>query len=303
MKNLSIKFLFTALLALCFTFFGGTVLGQDEEEELAQEEQADKVMQEQMEQVLEEEEQKKEEELDLPPIDESMYSDEPAPKKVESKKEPPPDLGPEPVLEPEPDLGPEPVFSSTESDALVQNAIIEGVQLSAEPGDKEDEKVVSCYFIFRDKPSSYFYEMKKREKKIIFEFNDTRASAAPVPSTAEPPITGFTVEQRKVDINKDVRGLKPEWHTQIRVIFKLDKIPDIRVSDEYNIISFSYKWTTDPSKEDQYVVKDPTKKIMFWSGAGLATAGVSTLVWYFLRPGPKGPEEISIDDLPDRPDK
>jgi hypothetical protein len=280
MKNVLIKYFFSVILALCFAFFGVTVQGQ--EEEPAQEQ---------------------EEELDLPPIDESMYSDEEETPPTEYKKEKVPDLGPEPELGPEPDFGSEPVFSSIENDALIQNAIIEGVQLSAEPGDKEDERVVSCYFIFRDKPSSYFYEMKTNEKRIIFEFNDTKASAAPIPSTAEPPITGFTVEQRKVDINKDVRGLKPEWHTQIRVVFKLDKIPDIHVNDEYNIISFSYKWTTNPEKEGQYVVKDPTKKILFWSGAGLATAGVSTLAWYLFKPKPPGVPEISIDDLPQRPDK
>jgi DNA gyrase subunit B len=37
------------------------------------------------------------------------------------------------------------------------------------------------------------YEVKIKEKKIIFEFNDTKTSGAPVETVAEPPITGFTV--------------------------------------------------------------------------------------------------------------
>jgi hypothetical protein len=243
--------------------------------------------------------------LDLPPIDESQFDGSTQNGGTEQKT-PPPDLGPEPDVETGQglDLGSEPAFSSSADDAPVQNAIIEGVQLSAEPGDKADEKVVSCYFIFRDKPSSYFYEVRAKEKKIIFEFNDTKASAAPVPSTAEPPITGFTVEQRKVDVNKDVRGLKPEWHTQIRVVFSVDYIPEIHVNDEYNIISFSYKWSTDPNKVNQYVVKDNTKKIMLVSTASVGGVGAGILTWYlFFRP--QHPPEGAIDttDLPSRPKK
>ena len=240
------------------------------------------------------------EDLDLPPLDESQFDQENA--TPDQPVTPPPDLGPEPVLGPEPDLGPEPEFSSSEGDAIVQNAIIEGVQISAEPGDKEDEKVISCYFIFRDKPSSYYYEVKMKEQKIIFEFNDTRASSAPVPSVAEPPITGFTIEQRKIDINKDVRGLKPEWHTQIRVVFNIDHIPVIHVNDEYNIISFSYKWTTNPEKIDQYIVKDNTKKIMLWSTASVGGVATGILGWYlFFRPKPEERGPIDINDLPERP--
>jgi hypothetical protein len=142
-----------------------------------------------------------------------------------------------------------------------------------------------------------------KEQKIIFEFNDTRASSAPVPSVAEPPITGFTIEQRKIDINKDVRGLKPEWHTQIRVVFSVDYIPVIHVNDEYNIISFSYKWTTNSEKIDQYIVKDNTKKIMLWSTASVGGVATGILGWYlFFRPKPEEQGEISTDDLPSRPD-
>jgi hypothetical protein len=236
------------------------------------------------------------EELDLPSLDESQFDQDNA--TPDQSTTPPPDLGPEP------DLGSEPEYSSFEGDAPVQNAIIEGVQLSAEPGDKEDEKVVTCYFIFRDKPSSYFYEVKMKEQRIIFEFNDTKASAAPVPSVAEAPITGFTIEQRKVDVNKDVRGLKPEYHTQIRVVFSLDQIPVIHVSDEYNIISFSYKWTTNYEKIEQYIVKDNTKKIMLWSTASVGGVGAGILGWYlFFKPQPQEQGPIPYDDLPDRPNK
>jgi hypothetical protein len=188
-----------------------------------------------------------------------------------------------------------------EGEENIPNAVIEGVQISSEPGDKPDEKVVSCYFIFKDKPSSYFYEVKLKEKKIIFEFNDTKSSEAQIPSAAEPPIKGFIVDQRKVDINKDVKGLKPEYHNQIRVVFSVSAVPDIHVNDEYNVISYSYKWTTDSSKLDKYILKPaPVGRYLTIAGGVAALGGGAA--WYFLKPKPAaGPTPIPIDDLPSHP--
>jgi len=36
--------------------------------------------------------------------------------------------------------------------AFVQNGGIEGIQFSSEPGKEPEEKVITCYFIFRDSP-------------------------------------------------------------------------------------------------------------------------------------------------------
>jgi hypothetical protein len=215
---------------------------------------------------------------DLPPIDEGQFADSSRP-----------DLGPEP------DMGPE-----SEGDAGIQNAVIEGVQISSEPGDRSDEKVISCYFIFRDKPSSYFYEVKLKEKKIIFEFNDTKSSAAPIPSTAEAPVTGFVVDQRKVDINKDVKGLKPEYHSQVRVVFNLSAVPEIHVNDEYNVISYSYKWTTDSSKLDKYILKPA--KIWPWlvgGTAGLIGGGAAAYLKWGKPPALVVEKPIPTDGLPE----
>jgi hypothetical protein len=215
--------------------------------------------------------------LDLPPIDENEFSDG-----VDQSGHPDPDFDDEAYWE----------------EDGIPTAVIEGVQISSEPGGRPDEKVITAYFIFRDKPSSYFYEVKVKEKKVIFEFNDTRTSGAPVESVSEPPVKGFTVEDRKINVNKDIKGLRPEYHSQIRVVFNVDAVPDINVSDEYNIISFSYKWTTDSSKLNQYVIKPP--KIWPWFvGTGTVLAGGGVAAWWFTRPPPETPlEELSIDDLP-----
>lgn len=187
-----------------------------------------------------------------------------------------------------------------EGEGSVPTAVIEGVQISGEPGERPDEKVISCYFIFRDKPSSYFYEVKVKEKKIIFEFNDTKTSAAPIPSAAEPPIKGFTVDERKIDVNKDIKGLKPEYHNQIKVTFNVSAVPDIHVNDEYNVISYSYKWTTDSTKLDKYIIK-PGKKWPIYLALGAVATGGGVAAYILTRPppppAPTGP--LGISDLPD----
>ncbi len=181
----------------------------------------------------------------------------------------------------------------------VPTAVIEGVQISGEPGERSDEKVISCYFIFRDKPSSYFYEVKVKEKTIIFEFNDTKTSSAPIPSAAEPPIKGFTVDERMIDVNKDIKGLKPEYHNQIKVTFNLSAVPDIHVNDEYNVISYSYRWSTDSTKLDKYIIK-PGKKWPYFVAGGAALIGGGVAAYLGTRP-PAPPEPIGpipITDLP-----
>jgi len=187
-----------------------------------------------------------------------------------------------------------------EADNNTQDAIIEGIQISTEKGQTDDEKIVSGYFIFRDKPTSYFYETKLREKKIIFEFNDARVGASPVPSVAEAPIKGFTIEEGKVDVNKTVRGLKPEWHNMIRVTFDLDAVPEVHVNDEYSIVSFSFKWTSDPAKVKKYTVKDPKGKIIVLTSSGVAGLGLgAAIIVLATRPPVEPPlKPLETNDLP-----
>ena len=185
------------------------------------------------------------------------------------------------------------------SSGIVQNAVLEGIQFSSEPGKEPEEKVITCYFIFRDKPSSYFYEVRKKTKKLVFEFNDTQKGTSPVASQKESPIEGFNVEQKKVDVNKEVRGLNQEWHDLITVTFDLNLLPQVHVSDEYNVISFSYKWTTDSLKTKNYVMLDDGKKnLVIWGSAGGLVVG-GALVYFLTRGGntePLGP--LPKDDLP-----
>jgi hypothetical protein len=185
--------------------------------------------------------------------------------------------------------------------SLLQNAVVEGVQISAEAGGEQGEKLVTCYFIFKDKPTSYFYEIKKKSKKLIFEFNDTQKGTSPIASAAEPPLIGFEIEQKKVDVNKEVKGLNQEWHDLISISFDLTKIPRIDVKDEYNVISFSYKWTTDPGKEKDYEIREDSRsKVVVLGSVGAGGLIAGGILWYFLtQKSPAGSDgPLPINDLP-----
>jgi hypothetical protein len=190
--------------------------------------------------------------------------------------------------------------------SVVQNAVLEGIQLSSEAGKESTDKTVNGYFIFRDKPSSYFYEAKPRENKIVFEFNDAQVGVSPVASMQEKPIQGFRIEPTKVDVNATVKGLKPEWHDVIRVTFYMDAVPEIAVKDEYSVISFTFPWSSDPGKQKQLVVVDESKKtktVLFSIGGGVGLAAAAGVVWYFLQPKsqPEPTADLSITDLPQHP--
>jgi hypothetical protein len=186
----------------------------------------------------------------------------------------------------------------------VQNAVLEGIQLSSEPGKETGESFVTCYFIFRDKPSSYFYEVKKKTNKLVFEFNDTQKGTSPVPSQKQPPIEGFIIEQKKMDVNKEVKGLTPEWHDLITVTFDLSAIPQINVTDEYNVISFSFKWSSDPAKATKYVSQEgKTSPVLIGTlaGGGVLLLGGAVYVYLklFVKPKEAEPGPLDTSDLPD----
>lgn len=182
-----------------------------------------------------------------------------------------------------------------------QNAIIEGIQITADDGPKPEEKIVSVYFIFHDKPSSYSYKVDLREKKIIFEFNDATTGPKEIPSIAEPPIKGFSITSETVDINAS--NGTPDLHNRIQVIFDFDRVPEIKVNDDYSIIIFTFRWPKNSSRVSRYALKSPAKKIFWWSSTGLCLAsGGAALAYYyyFLKPSDsqKPLEDLDISDLP-----
>lgn len=183
--------------------------------------------------------------------------------------------------------------------SAVQNAVLEGIQLSKEAGDSPDESIVSCYFIFRDKPSSYFYEAKVKQKTIVFEFNDVVLGVSPIPSAKEPPIQGFRIESQKVDANKEVVGLNPEWHDILKVSFFFDAIPEITVKDEYSVISYSFRWSTNPEKQKELVKDEGGNKVLLFSLIGCGVALGAAGAYFFLKEEPPEDEQVELTGIND----
>jgi hypothetical protein len=202
---------------------------------------------------------------------------------------------------------PEAAVPATAAASAVPDAVLEGIQVSSEPSKESGSDVtVTCYFIFRDKPSSYFYEVKRKTNKLVFEFNDAQKGTSPIPSQKASPIEGFELDQHKVDVNREVKGLNPELHDQVSVSFSLSAIPKIHVSDEYNVISFSFKWSTDPAKLKTLV--DNAGQTNWGLVGGLAGGGAVVLgaaLYYLLKPPPPPPVAGALDtsDLPSHSQK
>ncbi len=181
------------------------------------------------------------------------------------------------------------------------NAIIEGLQVSVENGVVQDEIVVTCYFIFRDKFSSYFYNIDRKENKLTFEFVDARTGSSPIAALEQAPIKEIVIEEDQNDANKSVKGLSAEWHDVIRISFELEYLPVISVTNEQNIVSFSYKWTTDSEKVPKYLYKDKFP-LLFWGSVGVLGGIGGGILTYFLIPKkvPVVDNVLSLDDLPAR---
>jgi len=179
------------------------------------------------------------------------------------------------------------------------NAVIEGLQVSVENGSVQDEITVTCYFIFRDKFSSYFYNIDRKENKLTFEFVDARTGSSPIAALEQAPIREIVIEEDQTDANKSVKGLNSEWHDVIRISFELDYLPVIAVTNEQNIISFSYKWTTNAELIPKYLYKDKFP-LLFWGSAGvLGGIGIGILTYFLTKKEPP-PEDhtLTTDDLP-----
>jgi hypothetical protein len=86
----------------------------------------------------------------------------------------------------------------------------------------------------------------------------------------------------------------------IRIVFDLEAVPEIHVNDEYSIVSFSFKWSSDPAKVEKYMVKDPKKKILILSCSSIAGLGLgAAIIVLAAQPDEPPPlEPLDKSDLP-----
>ncbi len=85
-------------------------------------------------------------------------------------------------------------------------------------------------------------------------------------------------------MNKAVKGLNPDLHDMVSVTFSLSAIPRINVTDEYNVISFNFKWSSDPAKQKTLIDEPGRVKpgVIAGVGGGVLVAG-GIAAWFILK--------------------
>ncbi len=171
---------------------------------------------------------------------------------------------------------------------------LEGVQiLKKETGD--GNKDVNVVFLLTQKPSSYFNYYDPQKKAVVFDFYDTRIGESIIDSVREPPITTSKVESFKIDLNKEVEGLKPDIRDVVRVSLYTPFDFGYDIQEDEGVITMSFKWSgrTETKLKRQ-------KSAFYWQfPLVLAVAGGAAFAAYELW---LKKEPASADPLPCCPD-
>lgn len=136
---------------------------------------------------------------------------------------------------------------------------IEGVQFTKKAGPKEGSKELTIVFLLTEKPSAYFNYYDPVKKTVVFDFYDTRIGESIMEPIHEHPITGSSVELFKLDLNKDVAGLKPDIRDVVRVSLNTPYDLEYELQEDYGVITMNFKW--DKSTERKFTRK---KNAIYW---------------------------------------
>jgi hypothetical protein len=169
---------------------------------------------------------------------------------------------------------------------------IEGVQFTKKPGPTEGSKELSIVFLLTEKPSAYFNYYDPVKKAVVFDFYDTHIGESIMEPIHEHPITNSTVELFKLDLNKDVAGLRPDVRDVVRVSLFTAYDLEYDIQEDYGVITMNLKW----SKGTENKFKR-TKRAIYWQ-LPLALAVLGGGGYYaWTEWGPK-PDEEAVDFLP-----
>jgi len=119
---------------------------------------------------------------------------------------------------------------------------IEGVQFNKKAGPTEGSKDLSVVFLLTQKPSAYFNYYDNVKKAVVFDFYDTHIGESIMEQIHEAPITNSTVELFKLDLNKDVEGLKPDVRDVVRVSLFTPYDIEYEVQEDFGVITMNFKW-------------------------------------------------------------
>ncbi len=101
---------------------------------------------------------------------------------------------------------------------------------------------INVAFLLTRKPAVYFHYFDVRKKAVVFDFYDTRMGESLFDSIREPPFTSSKVEYSRIDLNRDVSGLKADIRDVVRVSLFTTAKPDYNVQEDESVITLSLKW-------------------------------------------------------------
>jgi hypothetical protein len=172
---------------------------------------------------------------------------------------------------------------------------IEGVQFTKKPGPTEGSKELSIVFLLTEKPSAYFNYYDPVKKAVVFDFYDTHIGESIMEPIHEHPITNSTVELFKLDLNKDVAGLKPDIRDVVRVSLFTQFDLEYDIQEDYGVITMNFKW----NKKTENAFKRKSHAIYWQFPLALGALGGAAYAgyYYFYKPDAK-----PVDFLPCCPD-
>lgn len=167
---------------------------------------------------------------------------------------------------------------------------IEGVQFTKKAGPTEGSKELTIVFLLTEKPSAYFNYYDPVKKSVVFDFYDTRIGESIMEPIREHPITGSTVELFKLDLNKDVAGLKPDIRDVVRVSLQTPYDLEYELQEDYGVITMNFKWNK--KMEKAFARK---KNAFYWQfPLALGILGGASYYAYteFLKDESEGPKDF-----------
>ena len=161
-----------------------------------------------------------------------------------------------------------PVFSQLD---LKEKAQLVGVQLESKTGATKDETMTDISFIFIDRPTAYYHSQK--DNVLTVEFYDAVIGAETLPRIKEQPFTDCMIAMEKMNVNKDIEGMAPEFKDVVRVAFTLEAGVqiDYTMADDFNVVTLYSTW----SRTGSIVSMKTAKKSKLWMWVVGGVVGVS----------------------------
>ena len=145
---------------------------------------------------------------------------------------------------------------------------VEGVKVTKKETGK-GQKDVNVVFLLTQRPTAYFSYYDPDKKAVVFDFYDTRIGKSIFDSVSASPITASRVESFKIDLNKDVPGLKPDIRDVVRVSLFTPYDFGYDVGEDVGVITMSYKLGVQP----QTPMVDEGRSLNWKLLLGIALAG------------------------------